>query len=90
MKLFPKDFVPQFWRSFFFTILGSYEKFQPGFRDKKRPNTSCGAKFEKQSKHSETQDYNFHAYYSFGNSYSGITAVEWDAYDVENTADNAR
>ena len=27
--------------------LGSYEKFQPGFRDEKRPKTSCGAKFEK-------------------------------------------
>ena len=27
---------------------------------------------------------------SFGNSYSCITAVEWDAYDVENTAGNAR
>ena len=71
-------------------ILGSYEKFQPGFRDENRPNTSCGANFEKQSKHSETQNYDFHACYSFGNSYSGITAVEWDAYDVENTADNAR
>ena len=71
-------------------ILGSYEKFQPGFRDEKRPKTSCGAKFEKQSKHSETQNYNFHAYYSFCNSYSCITAVEWDAYDVENTADNTR
>ena len=42
--------------------LGSYEKFQPGFRDEKRPKTSCGAKFEKQSKHGETQNYNFHAY----------------------------
>ena len=40
-------------------ILGSYEKFQPGFRDEKRSNMSCGAKFEKQSKHSETQNYNF-------------------------------
>ena len=31
--------------------LGSYEKFQPGFRDEKKPSkTSCGAKFEKQSK----------------------------------------
>ena len=70
--------------------LGSYEKFQPGFRDEKRPKTSCGAKFEKQSKHGETQNYNFHTYYSFGNSYSCITAVEWDAYDVENTAGNAR
>ena len=30
--------------------LGSYEKFQPGFRDEKRPKilgTSSGAKFEK-------------------------------------------
>ena len=70
--------------------LGSYEKFQPGFRDEKRPKTSCGAKFEKQSKHGETQNYNFHAYYSFGNSYSCITAVEWDAYVVENTTGNAR
>ena len=70
--------------------LGSYEKFQPGFRDEKRQKTSCGAKFEKQSKYGETQNYNFHAYYSFGNSYSCITTVEWDAYDVENTAGNAR
>ena len=29
--------------------LGSHEKFQPGFRDEKRPKTSCGAKFEKQA-----------------------------------------
>ena len=38
--------------------LGSYEKFQPGFRDEKRKKTmgmSSGAKFEKQSKHVETQ-----------------------------------
>ena len=33
--------------------LGSYKKFQPDFRDEKRPKTSCGAKFEKQSKHGE-------------------------------------
>ena len=34
--------------------LGSYEKFQPGFRDEKRSKilgTSSGAKFGKQSKH---------------------------------------
>ena len=40
--------------------LGSYKKFQPGFRDKKRPKilgTSSGAKFGKQSKHSETQKF---------------------------------
>ena len=40
--------------------LGLYEKFQPGFRDKKRPKilgTSSGAKFGKQSKHSETQKF---------------------------------
>ena len=55
--------------------LGSYEKFEPGFRDEKRPKTSCVAKFEKQSKHGETQSYNFRTYYSFGNSYSRITFV---------------
>ena len=40
--------------------LGSYEKFQPGFRDEKRPKilgTSFGAKFGKQSKHGETQNF---------------------------------
>ena len=54
--------------------------------------TSCGAKFEKQSKHGETQSYNFRAYYRFGNSESCITVIKWDAYDEENTAskqDNA-
>ena len=38
--------------------LGSYEKFQPGFRCKKRSEilvTSCGAKFGKQSKDGETK-----------------------------------
>ena len=39
-------------------VLGSYDKFQPGFQDEKRSKilrTSSGAKFEKQSKHGETQ-----------------------------------
>ena len=38
--------------------LGSYEKFQPGFQDEKRPKIlgmSCGAKFKKQSKRDKTQ-----------------------------------
>ena len=38
--------------------LGSYEKIQPGFWDKKRPKIlgpSFGAKLEKQNKDSETQ-----------------------------------
>ena len=38
--------------------LGSYEKFNPGFRDEKRPKIlgrTSGAKFEKQSKHGERQ-----------------------------------
>ena len=30
--------------------------------------------------------YNFRAYHSFGNSWSCISAVKWDAYDDENTA----
>ena len=40
--------------------LSSYEKFQPGFRDEKRSKilgTSFGAKFGKQSKHAETQNF---------------------------------
>ena len=40
--------------------LGSYEKFQPGFRDEKRSKileTSSGAKFRKESKQSETQKF---------------------------------
>ena len=40
--------------------LGSYETFQPGFRDEKRPKnlgTSSGAKFEKPSKYGETQKF---------------------------------
>ena len=38
--------------------LGSYEKFQLGFRDEKRPKilgARSGTKYEKQSKHRETQ-----------------------------------
>ena len=34
--------------------------------------------------------YNFLDYHSFGNSQSCITAVKWDAYDLGNTAGNAR
>ena len=40
--------------------LGSYEKFQPRFRGEKRSKilgTSSGAKFGKQSKHRETQNF---------------------------------
>ena len=51
---------------------------------------SSGAKFEKWSKYDETQSYHFRAYHSFGNSYSYITSVKWDAYDEENTAGKAR
>ena len=38
-------------------VLGSYEKFQAGFRDEKRLKilgTSSGARFEKPSKYGET------------------------------------
>ena len=42
-----------------FHLLGLCGKFQPGFRDEKRPKTSCGEKFEKQNNHGETQSYNF-------------------------------
>ena len=49
--------------------LGSYGKFQPGFRDEKKPKilgTSSGVKYEKQSKNTQ-KSYNFSAYHSFGN-----------------------
>ena len=65
--------------------LGSCEKFHPGFRNEKRPKTGCSSTTEEKSKHGETQSYNFCACHSFGNSYSWITVVKWDAYDVENT-----
>ena len=51
--------------------LGSYEKFQPGFRDEKRSKilgTSFGAKFGKQSKHGETQ-----FFFTFGPVISLVT-----------------
>ena len=40
--------------------------------------------------HGETQRYNFRANHSFGNSYSCITVIKCDTYDVENTAGKAR
>ena len=55
--------------------------------------TSCGAKFEKQSRHCETQKLQLSPYHSFGNATLkavSCTAVKWDAYDAENTAGNAR
>ena len=75
------------------SALGSYEKFQPGLGDEKRPKIlrrSYSAKFEKQRKQ-ETQRYDFCALRSFGNSYSCVTdALELNAYDVENTAGKVR
>ena len=58
--------------------LGWYEKFRLSFCGEIRLKIlwmSSGVKFEKQSKCGETQSYNFHAYHSFGNIYSCITAV---------------
>ena len=48
--------------------LGSYEKFQSGFRDEKRSKTlgtSFGAKFGEQSKHGEHKIFYFRACHSF-------------------------
>ena len=45
--------------------LGSYEKFQPGFRDLKKPKTlgtSAGAKFENKANMGKHNIYNFRAY----------------------------
>ena len=43
-----------------------------------------GDEFRRQT--GETKNFNFLAHHSLGNSYSCITADQWDAYDVENTA----
>ena len=74
--------------------LGSYETFQPSFRDEKRSTilvTRSGAKFGKKSKHGETKIVTYWpiiARVTLKAVY--ITAVKWDAYDMENTAGNAR
>ena len=53
--------------------------------------TSYGANFGKQRKHRETQKLSrIRVFHSYGNSYSCITAVKWDAYCVENTACNGK
>ena len=49
--------------------LGSYEKFQPSFRDEKRSKilgTRSGTKFEKQGKHGKTHtNFDFRAHHNF-------------------------
>ena len=83
---------PVTWTNF---ALCSYEKFQPGFRDEKRPEflgTSSGTKFEKQSKHQwrKTKITTFAPIIAFATLKGVITVVQLDAHDVENTAGNAR
>ena len=46
--------------------LGSYEKFQPGFRDEKR-STSSGAKLGNKANIAKHKNFNFRAYLSIGN-----------------------
>ena len=75
------------------SALGSYEKFLPGFRDEERSKilgTSSGTKLENKVNMAKYKNFNFRAYHSFGNSKICNTAFKWDAYDVENTAGNAR
>ena len=52
--------------------LGSYEKFQPGFRDEKRSKilgTNSGANSGNKANMTEHKNFNFRAYHdSFGNS----------------------
>ena len=52
-------------------VLGSYEKFQPGFRDEKRSKilgTSSGAKFGNKANMPKHKNFNFRAYLTIGNS----------------------
>ena len=73
----------------------------PGYRDefhlwflKRKGQRSWGRVLVPNSRNkanmAKHKNLNFCAYHSFGNSSSCITAVKWDAYDVENTAGNAR
>ena len=57
----------------------------PRWEKVKDPGDEFWCQIQEQSKHGETQNFNFRAYLNIGNSESCITAVKWDAYDVENT-----
>ena len=74
--------------------LGSYEKFQPGFRMMRKGQRSwvrvLAPNLGNKANIAKHKNFNFWAYLGIGNSKSCITAVKWDAYDVENTAGNAR
>ena len=57
----------------------------PRWEKVKDPGDEFWCQIQEQSNHGETQNFNFRAYLSIGNSESCITAVKWDAYEVENT-----
>ena len=74
--------------------LGSYEKFQPGFRDEKKAKNP-GDEFWCETRETEqtwqnTKIITFAPIIALATLLSCITAVKWDAYDVENTEGNAR
>ena len=54
--------------------LGSYEKFQPGFRDEKRQSEDFWREMRERKR--TWRNHNFRACHSFGNSHSCITAVK--------------
>ena len=72
---------------------GSYEKFQPGFRDEKRPKTSCGSKSRNKANIAKREATTFAPITALATLHSRISVVKWrlkwDAYDVENTAGKA-
>ena len=74
--------------------LGSYEKFQPGFRVEGRPKTQGSRVLVRNSRNKANmathKKYNFRAYHSLVTPKAGITAVKWDASDVNIAAGNAR
>ena len=74
--------------------LGSYEKFQPCFRDEKKAKNP-GDEFWCETRETEqtwqnTKIITFAPIIALATLLSCITAVKWDAYDVENTEGNAR
>ena len=72
---------------------GWYEKFQPGFRDEKRPKTSCGSKSRNKANIAKREATTFAPITALATLHSRISVVKWrlkwDAYDVENTAGKA-
>ena len=70
--------------------LVSYEKFQPGFRDEKRPGRVQARISRNKATIANRKGITFAHIIALETLNSCITAVKCDAYDVENTAGKVR